>query len=85
MVYSDHKPLQYLFSESRPVPVMASARIQSKGTEQSDGLSRLPVEEAPKETLPGERFDLGASWMRVPCDSVFYQSLDSKGSYTGSG
>ena len=27
-VYSDHKPLQYLFSESRPVPVMASARIQ---------------------------------------------------------
>ena len=28
MVYSDHKPLQYLFSESRPVPAMASARIQ---------------------------------------------------------
>ena len=27
-IYSDHKPLQYLFSESRPVPPMASARIQ---------------------------------------------------------
>ena len=27
-VYSDCKPLQYLFSESRPVPIMASARTQ---------------------------------------------------------
>ena len=27
-IYSDHKPLQHLFSESRPVPVLASARIQ---------------------------------------------------------
>ena len=27
-IYSDHKPLQHLFSESRPVPAMASARIQ---------------------------------------------------------
>lgn len=25
---SDHKPLQYLFSETQPVPPMASARIQ---------------------------------------------------------
>ena len=72
MVYSDHKPLQYLFSESRPVPAMASARIQrwaltlsaynyhivyrsAKEQSNADGLSRLPVEEAPKETfLPGE-------------------------------
>ena len=27
-IYSDHKPLQHLFSESRPVPSLASARIQ---------------------------------------------------------
>ena len=27
-IRSDHKPLKYLFSEDRPVPVMASARIQ---------------------------------------------------------
>eukprot|EP00731_Ephydatia_muelleri_P017692 Em0010g790a len=27
-IYSDHKPLQYLFSETRPVPPMASSRIQ---------------------------------------------------------
>ena len=27
-IYSDHKPLQHLFSEFRPVPAMASARIQ---------------------------------------------------------
>ena len=27
-VYSDHKPLQFLFSEKRPVPAMASSRIQ---------------------------------------------------------
>eukprot|EP00731_Ephydatia_muelleri_P032715 Em0024g259a len=28
IVYSDHKVLRYLFSESRPVPAMVSARIQ---------------------------------------------------------
>ena len=28
VIFSDHKPLQYLFSESRPVPAMASSRIQ---------------------------------------------------------
>eukprot|EP00731_Ephydatia_muelleri_P011471 Em0006g365a len=27
-IYSDHEPLQYLFSETRPVPPMASSRIQ---------------------------------------------------------
>ena len=27
-MFSDHKPLQFLFSETRPVPSMASARIQ---------------------------------------------------------
>ena len=27
-ILSDHKPLQYLFKESNPLPVMASARIQ---------------------------------------------------------
>ena len=28
VVFSDHKPLQFLFCETRPVPPMASARIQ---------------------------------------------------------
>ena len=28
MVHSDHKPLQFLFKEDKPVPTMASARIQ---------------------------------------------------------
>ena len=28
VIFSDHKPLQYLFSESRPVPPLASSRIQ---------------------------------------------------------
>ena len=28
VVYSDHKPLQFLFSETKPVPMMASSRIQ---------------------------------------------------------
>ena len=66
--YSDHKPLQYLFSESCPVPVMASGRImrwaltlsayeyQKTGKQgNADGLSRLPVEEAPEVVpLPGD-------------------------------
>ena len=78
IVYSDHKPLQYLFSESQPVPTMASARIQRwalilsaynyaivyrSAIKQSnaDGLSRLPVEETPKEVfLPGEMVTLWA-------------------------
>ena len=29
-ILSDHKPLQYLFSADRPVPVMTSARIQRR-------------------------------------------------------
>ena len=28
MIYSDHKPLMYLFSATKPTPTMASARIQ---------------------------------------------------------
>ena len=27
-IWSDHKPLQYLFNESKPTPVMASARVR---------------------------------------------------------
>jgi len=27
-IYSDHKPLQHIFSETRPIPTLASARIQ---------------------------------------------------------
>lgn len=68
VILSDHKPLQFLFSEKRPVPAMASSRIQRwaltlsaykycmvfrAGKEQgnSDGLSRLPLKEAP-ENVP---------------------------------
>ncbi len=27
-IYTDHKPLQYLFRESRQVPIMAASRIR---------------------------------------------------------
>ena len=27
-IYSDHQPLKYLFTETRPIPVMAVSRIQ---------------------------------------------------------
>ena len=71
-MYSGHKPLQYLFSESRPVPIMASGRIMrweltlspyeyrieyrpAGKMANADGLSRLPVEEAPDVVpLPGD-------------------------------
>ena len=71
-ILSDHKPLQHLFSEHRPVPVLASARIQrwaltlsaysysiaykpGDNNSNADGLSRLPLPEAPSEVpLPGE-------------------------------
>ena len=66
VVYSDHKPLQFLFSETKPVPTMASSRIQrwaltlsaynyqmvfrpGKNQGNADGLSRLPLAEAPEE------------------------------------
>eukprot|EP00731_Ephydatia_muelleri_P017649 Em0010g747a len=70
IVYGVKRFHQFLLS--RPVPAMASARIQrwaltlsaynyhivyrsAKEQSNADGLSRLPVEEAPKETfLPGE-------------------------------
>ncbi|KAL5509351.1 hypothetical protein EMCRGX_G004709 [Ephydatia muelleri] len=72
IVFSDHKPLQYLFSEDRPVPPMDSARIQRwaltlsaycykmvfrprKNQANADGLSRLPLDEAPEcIPLPGD-------------------------------
>ena len=72
IVFSDHKPLQYLFSEDRPIPPMASARIQrwaltlsaycykmvfrpGKNQANADGLSRLPLDEAPEcIPLPGD-------------------------------
>ena len=28
VIHSDHKPLQHLFSEKKPIPILASARIQ---------------------------------------------------------
>eukprot|EP00731_Ephydatia_muelleri_P000099 Em0001g99a len=72
VVYSDHKPLQFLFSETKPVPTMASSRIQrwaltlsaynyqmvfrpGKNQGNADGLSRLPLAEAPEEVpVPGD-------------------------------
>ena len=58
VIYSDHKPLQHLFSESRTISPMASARIQrwaltlsaynyQPGPEHAnaDSLSRLPLPE----------------------------------------
>ena len=30
-IYSDHKPLQHIFNETKPIPTMASARIQRWG------------------------------------------------------
>ena len=72
VVYSDHKPLQFLFSETKPVPTMASSRIQrwaltlsaynyqmvfrpGKNQGNADGLSRLPLAEAPEEVpTPGD-------------------------------
>ena len=71
-IVSDHKPLQYLLSENKAVPVMASARLQrwalilssyqytityrpGEKIANADGLSRLPLPEAPSEVpYPGE-------------------------------
>ena len=66
IIHSDHKPLMYIFDESKAVPLMASARIQrwaltlsaytytiqykaGKDHANADGLSRLPLEDAPPE------------------------------------
>ena len=69
IIHSDHKPLQHIFGNNRPVPAMASARIQmtlaaysytilykpGKEISQADGLSRLPLLESPNEVpVPGE-------------------------------
>ena len=71
-MYSDHKPLQFLFSETKQVATMASSRIQrwaptlsaynqqmvfraGKNQGNADGLSRLPLAEAPEEVpTPGD-------------------------------
>ena len=71
-LYTDHKPLQSLFSENKYVPPMASSRIQrwaltlamynytiqhkpSGSHCNADGLSRLPLLQAPSEVpLPEE-------------------------------
>ena len=69
VILSDHKPLQFLFNEQKPVPTMASGRIQRwaltlryhmeyrAGKDQGnvDALSRLPMGEAPLEVpIPGD-------------------------------
>lgn len=47
-IHSDHKPLQYLFKEEKPVPPMASARIQR-------WVSRLRLPDTPSSTpIPSE-------------------------------
>ena len=66
VIHSDHKPLMYIFDESKAVPLMASARIQrwaltlsaytytiqykaGRDHANADGLSRLPLGDAPTE------------------------------------
>ena len=71
-IVSDHKPLQYLLSQQKSTPTMASARLQrwalilsaykytirykpGDKMANADGLSRLPLPEAPKEaSMPEE-------------------------------
>ena len=69
IIHSDHKPLQHILGNNRPVPAMASARIQRcaltlaaysytilyKPGKEISGLSRLPLPESPSEVpVPGE-------------------------------
>ena len=65
VINSDHKPLRYIFDESKPIPSMASARLQrwaltsvydytieyKPGAQNGNGdlFSRLPLPEAPTE------------------------------------
>ena len=69
VILSDHKPLQFLFNEQKPVPAMASGQIQRwaltlsaykyhleyrAGKDQGNVDARLPVGEAPlKAPIPG--------------------------------
>ena len=71
-IHSDHRPLQHIFGHTKPVPTLASARLQrwalmlgaydyrilyrpGREIRNADGLSRLPLSEAPSEVpVPGE-------------------------------
>ena len=92
-MYSDHKPLQFLFSETKPVPTMASSRIQrwaltlsaynyqmvfrpGKNQGNADGLSRLPLAEAPEEVpTPGDTILMLQAFSDMS-SVVTYSSLD---------
>ena len=66
VIHSDHKPLMYIFDESKVVPLMVSVEDLTMGSHSqcdtytiqykagkdhtnADGLSRLPLEDAPTE------------------------------------
>ena len=72
IIYSNHKPLEHMFVNYKPVPSQAAARVQQRvlilggydyqiiyclGKElgHADGLSRLPLLEAPAKYLYQER------------------------------
>ena len=95
-IVSDHKPLQYLLSEHRAVPPMASARLQrwalflgayqytisyrpGERLANADGLSRLPLPEAPsKATPPAEVIALLQTLQSSPITAEHIKSWTDK-------
>ena len=95
-IVSDHKPLQYLLSEHRAVPSMASARLQrwalllgayqytisyrpGERLANVDGLSRLPLPEAPsKATPPAEVIALLQTLQSSPITAEHIKSWTDK-------
>ena len=95
-IQSDHKPLQYIFDESKPVPSMTSARVQrwaltlgaysyhichkaGKDHGNADGLSRLPLPEAPVQVpQPAELINLMERMDSAPVSSQDIQTHTSR-------
>ena len=83
-IQSDHKPLQYIFDESKPVPSMTSARVQrchkaGKDHGNADGLSRLPLPEAPVQVpQPAELINLMERLDSTPVSSQDIQTHTSQ-------
>ena len=66
-IYTDHKPLMYLFGENKGIPMTASARVTrwallykpGKELANADGLSRLPLSDVGQEdSTPTELINL---------------------------
>ena len=95
-IQSDHKPLQYIFDESKPIPSMTSARVQrwaltlgaylyhichkaGKDHGNADGLSRLPLLEAPVQLpQPAELINLMERLDSTPVSSQGIQTHTSR-------